>query len=257
MTVDKLALAFATLESIQPRWSVEVGQPGSAGWVHGDSLRDAESSEFNLLLQTIAADLNTERRKVIAACFALRFGWLSGISFGPFLINGTVADVRLCNLSLKFSESALFEKAALHRLHVFEEGESWQSPIHQLQVALITQAQPVVDALQRWSRFPRQAIWAQIASSWCAQCAQLLQTLGRSDETMTLLNQFFKESSLPTKSLPRIYPVTFKGHRRYYHESASCCLYYKVSEDYCASCPLIDEDERLRKNKECLQETVF
>ncbi|PID43049.1 MAG: hypothetical protein CSB48_07045 [Proteobacteria bacterium] len=257
MTVDKLAAAFATLEPIHPRCQAEVGQPDSAGWVDGDALRDAESGEFNRLLKTIGINLNTERRKVIAACFALRFGWLSGIAFGPFLINETVPDVRLCNLSLKFSKKALFEKAALHRLQVFDKGEPWQPPIHQLQAALIMQAQPVVNALQRWSEFPRQAIWAQIASSWSAQCAQLLQALGRVDETMPLLNSFFAESSLPTKSLPRIYPVTFEGHRRYFHESASCCLYYKVSGGYCESCPLIDEDERLRKNKECLRKTVF
>ncbi len=253
---NKLATAFATLEAMQPRWSIETGQPNSPGWMPGDSLRDAESGDFNQLLSIIGTRLKTQRRKVIAACFGLRFGWSSGVAFGPFLINKSVADVQLGNLSLKFSEIGLFEKTAFRQLQTFNEGAHWQSPMQQLQAALVTQAEPIVETLHQWSRFSRQGMWAQIASSWGAQCAQLLQALDRSDETLPFLNEFFSGSSLPVESIPRFYPVTLQGHRRYYHESASCCLYYKVSERYCSSCPLIDEDERLSRNKAWLQKTV-
>ena len=75
---------------------------------------------------------------------------------------------------------------------------------------------------------------------------------------MPLLDQLFTDMPLPTKSLPRFYPVTFQGHCRYYHERGSCCLYFKVSDQhYCTSCPLIDEDERLKRNQEWLEKTIL
>ena len=155
---DKLAAAFATLKAMQPRWSITVGQPESAGWLSGVSLQDANDGELNRLLKKIGTHMGTERRAVIAPSFALRFSWASGIVFGPFVVNETIADVRLSNLSLKFSDNTLFEQAALHQLQVFDDYEHGLSPIQQLQAVLIAQAKPVVDALHQWSRFSRQAI---------------------------------------------------------------------------------------------------
>lgn len=235
--MSALIEAYTRLRELNPRWVVEIGVPTGERWLAGRTLTEPESGPLADLLAAIGARLQTQNRKVIAASFALRFGWSSAAAIAPWLVSGCVPDVSLDNVSLRFTDGALFEQVAVHDPRVAETG---------LRAQLIAQATPVVDALQRWSHFPRNAIWGQIASSWGAQFEPVLTALGREREVLPVARAFFDND----RYAPRMYEVQHCGTTHVYHMRSTCCLYYKAPEgNYCASCPLISEDERLARNK--------
>jgi len=70
---------------------------------------DAERPEPvpNVVRKTSVPDvwaLTSADRRTIAASFAMRFGWASGMAIAPYLRAGCVPDVSLDNASFKFSE---------------------------------------------------------------------------------------------------------------------------------------------------------
>jgi hypothetical protein len=109
--------AYQALQAICPNWYVEIGQPGGTGWLRGIDLRTASTGPFNTLLSQIGASLHTTDRRTIAASFALRYGWSSGVAIAPYILCQCVPHITLDNVSVKFNQQALFERVALRTFH--------------------------------------------------------------------------------------------------------------------------------------------
>ncbi|HTT74912.1 MAG TPA: (2Fe-2S)-binding protein [Candidatus Binataceae bacterium] len=278
--------AYERLRAIHPNWYVEWGRRDYNGWIPGEAFTDAFGGPFHELLERIGARMQTADRRIIAGSFVLRFGWSAGVAVAPFLLQRCVPDVRLENVSLKFNRNTLFEKVSLHAArgaineqpHVDEHSSasnntydggsldltsrerSIESPdpnnplLAALRATLVEQAQPVVNALYAWSHFSKRAMWGQIASSWGAQFSTILGQLDRHLEALDHARLFFDSPGFLVGARPKFYVVEHLQVTRIYQRRATCCLYFKLPKGhYCAGCPLISQDERVRRNKEWIE----
>lgn len=264
-----LRSVYAHLRTIHPNWYVVEGVPDEAGWIAGRELTEPERGPLGTLLENIGARLKTQDRKVVAASFALRFGWSSGPAIGPFVVSDCVPDMSLENLAIKFSQT-LFERVALRtgRATVLRDSQHASLPlaaavddrdalILTLRRTLIEQASPVVLALSAWSRLNKPAIWGQVLSSWGAQIAAVFAELGRHEEALATIDRFFCADEPAFSLKPRFYPIHHAGVTRVYHRRGSCCLYYRTpAESYCASCPLVEDEERYRRNRAWIEKSL-
>jgi hypothetical protein len=105
---------YEQLRKLHPNWYVEFGKRAGGGWIPGKELQEPDIGAFNALLARIGQRLKTSDRKIIAASFALRFGWSAGAAVAPFLLHQCVPDIGLENVSLKFNDFTLFEKVSMH-----------------------------------------------------------------------------------------------------------------------------------------------
>jgi ferric iron reductase protein FhuF len=263
----RLVRIYNELRLLHPDWYVEFGRRSGNGWIPGDALLRPNVPPFSNLLARIGERLMTTDRKVIAASFALRFGWSAAAAVAPYLLKQCVPDLSLDNVSLRFSMHTFFEKLSLHDSDAVvlddssrdNAGESGPGPALQaaLRNTLVAQATPVVSALHEWSQFSARAIWGQIASSWGAQFTAILGHLDRHAEALEQARTFFDTPGFIRGMSPRFYPVMHCNVSRIYHRRASCCLYFRLpTGNYCASCPLIPQAESVRRNKEWIEKTV-
>lgn len=248
---------YERLQVVNARWLVEWGPRDGGGWLSGACLRDATQGPFATLLACIQARMDTQDRKVAAASFALRFGWSSAVAFAPYLAEGFVPDVRLENVSLRFTEGALFERVSLHEPRAWCGLHGAPPALDVLRAVLVAQTTPVVAALHHWSRLSPKALWGQVTSSWSAQFEPILSELGRADEALAAARSFFEAEGPAFESAPTLYVVEHCDVTRIHHRRSSCCLYYKVKDgSYCASCPLISQEERVTRNKAWIARTT-
>jgi FhuF 2Fe-2S C-terminal domain len=279
--------AYDRLRTLHPNWYVEWGRRDGNGWIPGEALIDPSTGGLGDLLQRIGMRMRTEDRKIIAASFVLRFGWSAGVAIAPYLLERCVPDIGLSNVSMKFSEGTLFEKVSLHEpsgviiarqaetehhLLDFCNGCDGCSPKFTadgstedlrelnhalpevLRAALVNQARPVVEALHDWSRFSKRALWGQITSSWGSQFISILAHLNRRIESLEHVCAFFGAPDFVVGARPTYYLVTHLNQTHVYHRRATCCLYFKLPiGNYCASCPLVSQEERVRRNKDWME----
>lgn len=253
--VSPLIRAYARLRAAHPSWYVEYGPQVSDGWIAGIDLARANDGPLSAVLAQIGARMGTTNRKIVAASFALRFGWSSAAAIGPFLSSRCIPDLALPNVVLKFTEGALFERVSLLSTRATmlladaDELDDDVTLVHdtaalrnRLRGTLLASATPVVNALYRWSRFPRDALWGQVLSSWAAQFTLIPARLPSPDAhaVLAMARAFFDDPCAPFRMAPTFLPVKSDDPAEARHERASCCLYYKAPGGrYCASCPII------------------
>jgi ferric iron reductase protein FhuF len=123
-----------------------------------------------------------------------------------------------------------------------------------LRQELEQQATPVVDALYDWSGFSRKGSWGMITSSWAAQFITVCGVLSQQMNALPFLLKLFEGEDEIDKMKPLLHPVTLRGVTHLYQRRASCCRYYLLPKgDLCASCPLVCNEERLKRNKEWME----
>lgn len=247
-TAERLAM-------INPHWRIHFNQPDGDGWLSGHDLSNAHEGNFNPLLEALGARLQTHRRKVIAASFALRFGWASALLIGPYLLDRRVPEIGLDDVSFRFNAQCLFEQAAMHSSD-FPCREN-ASPAD-LQAALVAQTRPVVATLSSWSRYSEHALWGQVTSSWTGQFISILEQLDSKADVLEQAQAFMAASALPDKVLPQIYEMRDGDQVRRYQKRASCCLYFKTSKEagYCLGCPIATDSWREERVKQLLQQPI-
>jgi hypothetical protein len=271
-----LASIYIRLRTLHPNWHVEFGPRSGDGWIPGCALLNPEKGAFGALLDRIGGRLHTADRKIIAASFALRFGWSAGVAIAPFVLYRCVPDIGLNNISLRFSEQALFERVAILQarsiavrdgeieddplvtiLDDIQGEEAGSKPLYHpvllmaIRDALKEQTRPVIESLHSWSRFSKRALWGQVASSWGSQFSAILAHLRRHAEALEYGTEFFADPDFLGAMRPKFHAVSHNGLVRIYHRAASCCLYYRIpGAAYCASCPLVSDAERVKRNRE-------
>ena len=258
------------LRARQPKWSVDIGQPRGPGWIPGTALVTATEGPFQELLGRIGDGLQTSDRRTIAASFALRYGWSSGVAFAPYILYACVPTITLGNVSFRFNDQGSFERAALHHpvgVMLFQEGTAphpsieWlsdpQALFAWLRTSLVEQAQPVVDALAAWSQFSVRGIWGMITSAWGSLCVHIFGEIGEQTQGLPWVRHFFAGTDVIAQMQPQFYPVTYQHVTHVYHRGASCCRYYRLRPGhYCASCPLISDEERLQRQRTWMKHLI-
>jgi hypothetical protein len=269
-TPSPMIAMYQALRARQPKWHVEIGRPQGTGWIPGAALMTASEGPFQALLVRIGDRLQTADRRTIAASFALRFGWSSGVAVAPYLLYRCVPTIGLDNISFKFHDNTSFERAALHHLAgvmLLQDGvaphpsirwlSSPQALFACLRTSLVQQAQPVVDALFAWSQFSVRGIWGMITSAWGSQCIQIFGEIGGQIQGLPWVRQFFAGNDVVSQMQPQFYPVTYQHLTHVYHRGASCCRYYLLRQGrYCASCPLISQEERLQRQQAWMEHLI-
>jgi ferric iron reductase protein FhuF len=250
------ARALAELRALEPTWRVEIGEPRTSGWIDGIAFAQATEGPFHLLLQRIATRLRTDDRRTVSALFALRFGWVGSAATIPFLHRNCVPQVGLSNLSLKVKENTLFESIAIHQV----EGMILDDPaalLDELRKQLLQQAEPVVQALYDWSGFSRKGSWGMITSAWASQFIGFYGKAGSPTDALPVLSNLFAGEDEMARMQPRLNPVSLRDVTHVYQRRASCCRYYLLPQgNLCASCPLVSDAERTRRNLEFMEEQL-
>ena len=115
--------------------------------------------------------------------------------------------------------------------------------------ALVGQAAPVVATLEQWSGFARRGTWGQPTSAWAAQFMAIAEPRDDQRGLAPELDAFFAGDDLVAAMRPRMQAVSVDRATYLYQRRASCCrLYLLPGGELCASCPLVDDDERLARN---------
>ena len=259
------------LRAADPKWRVDVADPrGEAGWISGTDFVRATEGPFNVLLRATGDRLSTSDRKTVAALFALRFGWAASVAIAPYLVHGCVPDIGLDNISLKFREDTLYERSALHRPIgvVLDDGHAAAHPLIEtvtdraalrrvLRHRLHEQTSPVVHALHEWSGFSVKGAWGMIVSSWASHFIAVCDRLGGQAQAITLFEELCSGDDDLARMQPRLHPVTLGTVTHVFQRRASCCRYYLLPKgSLCTSCPLVSQEERLRRNTEWMQRSV-
>lgn len=254
--------AIRALNTLDTRWSADVGVPHGREWIHGVDFTTADAGPFHSLLLRIGERMGTRDRRTIAASFALRFGWSASLAIAPYLVHRCVPDVGLDNIALRFREDTLFERAAIHspRGTLLAEPMAVPHPLvrfaaqdhellAELRRQLYEQTKPVVEALYQWSGFSRMGSWGQITGAWSARFAEVYESLGTPAEAQSKLRSFFAGSDEICRMQPRLYPIAIGTKTQLCQRRASCCRYYLLpGGSLCASCPLVSQGERLDRN---------
>jgi ferric iron reductase protein FhuF len=262
-----LVAVLHELRTTRSNWHVAIGQPTETGWITGTDLMTAREGPFHALLSRIGARLRTSDRRTIAASFALRYAWSSGVAIAPYILRHCVPKIFLDNISFKFHENTAFERVALHQpagVMLRQEGTrphpliellpSQDELTAWLRTSLTQQAQPIVEALYEWSGFSVRGTWGMITSSWGSQFMNICEEIEEQKVGLPYALNFFEGNDLVSQMKPDFYPVTYKNVTHIYHRRSSCCRYYKLPHgQYCASCPLVSQEERIQRNRDWMQ----
>jgi ferric iron reductase protein FhuF len=258
---------FEEIQAADSKWHADVADPrGEPGWISGTDFERATEGPFGRLLRATGDRLGTADRKTVAALFALRFGWAASVAIAPYLTHACVPDISLGNVSLKFRDDTLYERSALHcpratmvrgtrAAHPLIETVADRVALQRvLRRHLCEQTRPVVRALHEWSGFSVRGAWGMVTSSWASHFIAGCDRLEGQVQAISLLEDLCAGDDDVARMQPRLHPVTLGVVTHVFQRRASCCRYYLLPKgSLCASCPLVSQEERVRRNLEWMQ----
>jgi ferric iron reductase protein FhuF len=196
----------------------------------------------------------------------LRLGWAAGAQIGIYLV---CQRVLICDdYALNFNEKGFFrgfhpggfEFAVLGVDLVLGAAAATRcvdrAELDQIFLAALRRmAEPVVEALFDWSRLSRHSLWSMVVSSWGAQFGDISVRMGHDPARIEAVSALFRSDAQIGAAAPLLYDVAANGNLKVCQRRAACCLYFKRSpKNYCASCPITPEAERLERNRKWVAE---
>jgi len=220
-----------------------------------EQLRSPEKGTFAEILTGL--DKGVESRKVVAASFLLRYGWSSGVAIGAYLLGKKIPDIAFDNIAIRFKgDHYLFDSFCLVGRKILPDLENPgpEERRQQLTEVLFAHATEMVEVLQIWSSMNFKTLWGLMASSWAGQILAVTKEMGDQKFGEAEVKAFF-EQDLPVKLVqPPTYWVEHAGKVQCFYLRSACCLYYKrEANNYCANCPLIEEEDRLQRNRNWME----
>ena len=89
-----------------------------------------------------------------------------------------------------------------------------------------------------------------VISTWGSQFLAAARALGDPERGMLEARATFMLDPEIRRAAPAFYEVQSGGISRHCQRRSACCLYFKVtSREFCASCPIIPEAERLQRQR--------
>ena len=237
----------ASLLPVLDALRIVIGTPDDRdGWLDRTMLRQPDDGPLAALNARMAKHGFGANRRAASASLLLRHGWAAGFLIGAWLHCGVVP--RIGDFALKFSPMTLVEALWVRDMRIVtpvddEEGRKL------LLEALLDFSEPLVASQHDWSRYSRQALWAMVVSSWTAQFAAIGGRIGRRDAAVAEARRMLALDPEIAAASPEIYVVRAGGCSEVCQKRAACCLYHKgPRREFCASCPIIPETDRLRLN---------
>jgi hypothetical protein len=238
-------------------------------WLSHAEMRRPQEGLYAELLQGLMARSGIASRRFAAASFLLRYGWSAGAMIAPLLMDKPIPWYAAEEADLCFADNTLFQAICLNS-DGFIVGEehgfsthphcvlNYSDPNAAIRLVadqLADHAKPVVEALHQWSGFSHKALWAMVSSSWVGQILNISKRFHLPEDRLRRYLTFFYDQWRPlADSLPHWYLIHEQGKNHCFHVRASCCLYFKgKSRHFCASCPVIEEKERIERNRRWVQ----
>lgn len=260
--VPPIASVYEALRAENAAWNVTIEQPSGPGWISGEEMKDPHAGPFNELLERIGERSQSTDKLTTAASFSLRFGWASAMAIAPYLRFQCVPDISLGNVSFKFGPGTFFERTAMYvprGVVVQNDPRSSHASmttvpdahtlLKTLRDALTAQSAPVVDALHRWSGFAHRGTWGMLTSSWASQFTAYCDNPHDQRDVAPQLDALFAGNDVVAEMRPAMRTVSYGGETHLYQRRASCCRFYLLpTGNLCASCPLVSDEERTRRN---------
>jgi hypothetical protein len=228
------------------------GEPAAgklSGWIDEFDLAFPERQPMTKLFEALSEGGFGGNRRALSASIMLRYGWSSGFLIGLWLTQGAVAAG--ARLSLRFSSNAVLMEIAVRdcaRVFGADGDPAWLRGL--LVRELAGRAAPIVEAHHRWSGFSRKALWSMVTSSWAAQFVHISEKLGEPERGLAEADALMRIDPEIEAARPELYMIEADGRRGVCQMRRLCCLWFKGSKrQFCASCPIIPEDERLERNR--------
>ncbi len=219
-----------------------------SGWIDEWDLAFPDRAPVTGLFAALSRDGFGGNKRALSASVMLRYGWSSGFHVGLWLTTGCVASG--VQLKLRWSSNAVLTEIAIADCaRVFPAGE------HEHMRALLVRelagrAAPIVEAHHRWSGFSRKALWSMVTSSWAAQFVHISEKLGEPEQGLAEADALLRIDPEIEAARPDLYMIESEGRRGVCQMRRLCCLWFKgPRREFCASCPIIPDEERLDRNR--------
>jgi hypothetical protein len=253
--------AIRAVSALQLHFEVIAAADGDPGWIGAQALIAPAEGPLAALLSQFGTLGLAPSQKGASASLLLRIGWASGFVIGAYLAAGIVPNVR--DYALRFSARGMLNglwvrSMTLTRLASSDNADdlepdqclSRDALRRALLGSLLEFTEPILEALHRWSRFSRHALWSMVTSSWAEQFISIARQLGDHRLGAREAQALFALDARVADAAPELYPVHAGDQDSTCQRRASCCLYYRSPRrDFCASCPIIPADERLERNR--------
>lgn len=249
--------------------ATRVGSLPAFFWLSHAEMRRPQEGLYAELLQGLMARSGIASRRFAAASFLFRYGWSAGAMIAPLLMDKPIPWYAAEEADLCFADNTLFQAICLNS-DGFIVGEehgfsthphcvlNYSDPNAAIRLVadqLAGHAKPAVEALHQWSGFSHKALWAMVSSSWVGQILNISKRFHLPEDRLRLYLTLFYDQWRPlADSLPHWYSIREQGKNHCFHVRASCCLYFKgKNRHFCASCPVIEEKERIERNRRWVQ----
>jgi hypothetical protein len=112
---SSLIAIYREVGKLNQDWQAEFGVQQGDGWIAGSAINQPDNPPFSGLLARVGEVVGSTDRRVVAAAFVTRLAWSAGAAIAPYMMRHCVPDIRLSNVSLRFSEDCLFQKLSIHQ----------------------------------------------------------------------------------------------------------------------------------------------
>lgn len=245
---DDLSSTGAFLRAIAPLTGflrVVESIDAEPGWTGRAALMRPDEGALAAILARVAAPELGEAgsRKAASAWFMLRFGWSCGPAIAGYLVFNRV--IRFDDYALKLPPGGQLDAVCLQAATLCTPAGSG-SRRARLLAELVDYIRPVLDAQHHWSGASRGALWALVTSSWASHFVHMGQQLGDEQRGRREAEACFAVVPHIHRAAPTLFTVAGGGFEGVCQVRRSCCRNHRRSGgQYCSSCPLLAENERL------------
>ncbi len=267
-TLERLATMKVEDEEVQ--LSARLGLPDGPGWVTVEGLAKNPALLEDLLAR-LGREYEMEYRPFTGTTLLRDYLWRSlSTAVAALLTERRLPDLRTSNVALRFDGSGFVEGLAFLEPRFFalpDDPEaahpdaavvpSEDALLGELRGTLSETHLPAVVPALRGLRVRRGTRALQRAvSDVCAEALMFVgRDLGREDEGCALAESLLSAPS-PLQAPANYYVLEYPGGTERTRIRHTCCLYYKVGDGCCFTCPRKTDEERVRQLTEDEQSEV-
>lgn len=239
-----------------------LGVPADGDWVSAEELVAEDSPELARRMEFL---LGLRGKRDAAMALAGSYArWLAGPAIVSYLLERRAPDLSPANVAVRFSEYGNVDAVAFRRgdfaalpsdpdlAHIDavilpDEGES----LRWLRQSLEDHLAPVIGGVRAITRVGERALWGRCADL----CAHAFLAAGREigTDAGSKAEAFVSAPESPLNGRTRFFAIEHAGREQTCLVSGVCCQGYKVpGYGYCATCPLLSQEELERGAREAL-----
>jgi len=257
-----LAATLARISALDEYLAAEVGAPRDGDWIRPTELVAADGAPLRAVLARIGGRWQTADRRIHAAFFVNDYVWrLAGATIAAYLSEGRAPDTSAGNVAFRFDAEGsasppTFLTARFAALVGDDEAQAAKAQVVRdrarlrgwLRQRLETHLELIVASLRALSPLGRRAQWSLAADACASAFLWAGGKLGDEDAAQAEATAFLAAPSSQLRARPSFLTLEHAGGSETFLLRASCCLSYKLpGHQYCATCPLLPEQERVER----------